>query len=141
MAVVFQFDSSAFEKSALGRYFEAALGSLGNELDPAMYNLSDFLLQQGESETWTQSEIKSDKGPLYIFQGDGYQVYNHMDAGNFIWGYFMNAMKFNYNETIRGAKMYNSNDTRADLRSITNGFNLNNYKTIFKYIPIKNNTE
>ena len=137
----FQFDSSAFEKSALGRYFEAALGSLGNELDPAMYNLSDFLLQQGESETWTQSEIKSDKGPLYIFQGDGYQVYNHMDAGNFIWGYFMNAMKFNYNETIRGAKMYNSNDTRADLRSITNGFNLNNYKTIFKYIPIKNNTE
>ncbi|ASK32356.1 sugar-binding protein [Chryseobacterium sp. T16E-39] len=137
----FQFDSGAYEKSTIGKYFETAWGSIGNELDPAMYNLSDFLLQQGEGDTWSSKEILGDKGPLYIFQGDGYQAYNHMDAGNFIWGYFMNAMKYDYSTTIKAAKLYNSNDSGADLRSIRNGFFLNNFSKIFKYVPITNPTK
>ncbi|WP_185117000.1 hypothetical protein [Chryseobacterium indologenes] len=140
----FEGDSDIYKRGAVGRYVFATWEStLGGKMDPSMYNLSDFLLQQGEGTTWNpETEILKDKGPLYIFQGDGYQAYNHMDAGNFIWGNHMRGIGFNLMDTVNGAKRFNKNDTKADIRSITNGHSLSRYRNLFpRQTPIKNATE
>lgn len=136
----FRGDSGISKQGYIGRNYMALTESAGGTMDASVYNLSDFLLQQGEGETWNPAtEILKDKGPLYIFQGDGYQTYNHLDAGNFIWGHYMNVLGFSLSETKEGALKFNRNDTKADLKSIQNGYLLNRYKNLFsRPTPIKN---
>ncbi len=136
----FEGDSGISKQGYIGRNFMALTESAGGKMDASVYNLSDFLMQQGEGETWNPAtEILKDKGPLYIFQGDGYQSYNHLDAGNFIWGHYMNVLGFSLQDTKDGALKFNKNDSKADLRSIQNGYLLNRYKGLFpRSAPIKN---
>lgn len=111
-------------------------------MDPAAGSLGAFLNAQGEGETWNpETELFKDKGPMFIFQGDGYQAYNYLDAGNFIWGNFMSTLGYSLGETKSAAIKFNPNDTKADGRSIQNGFLLKNYKKIFKNVPVKNPVE
>ena len=138
----FKGDSDIYHRGYLSRYLYASIESIGGKMDAAMYNLSDFLAQQGEGNTWNPiKEILKDKGPLYIFQGDGYQVYNHMDAGNFLWGNYMRELGFSLIDTINAAKTYNKNDSDADLRAIRFGYLLNNTSDIFVKTTIKNINE
>lgn len=136
----FEGDSGISKQGYIGRNFMALTESAGGKMDASVYSLSDFLMQQGEGETWNPAtEILKDKGPLYIFQGDGYQTYNHLDAGNFIWGHYMNVLGFSLQDTKDGALKFNSNDSKADLRSIQNGYLLNRYKGLFpRSTPVKN---
>ncbi|MCW3159684.1 RHS repeat domain-containing protein [Chryseobacterium oryctis] len=136
---IFGGEAGIYKRSWLDRNIFAITESLWGNMDPSFSLLGPFLNQQGEGETWDpEKEVLKDKGPMFIFQGDGYQVYNHLDAGNFIWGHFMNHIGFDLTDTVKGAKTFNSNDTKADLRAIKNGFMLNKYKPIFKNTPIKN---
>lgn len=71
----FEGDSWISKQGYIGRKFMALTESASGKMDASVYNLSDFLMQQGEGKTWNPAtEILKDKGPLYIFQGDGYQT-------------------------------------------------------------------
>lgn len=100
------------------------LRSVGEEMDPAAYNLPQFFDEQNVNllNYWNDNEIfKGDKGPLFIIEGDGYKTYNYMDTGNFIWGYFMNILGYSSSEAILGAKRFNPADSKADITAVRNG--------------------
>ncbi len=122
------------------RNYKALTESNGGKMDPSAYSLPIMLKDAGEGGTWSAKEIFSDKGPLFINQNSGYRVYNYLDEGNWMWGYFMVGIGFNTQEALEGAKKYNSNDTKADLNAIREGGNHKSFIGVgsSKTLPVTN---
>ncbi|WP_026976175.1 hypothetical protein [Flavobacterium tegetincola] len=135
----FKKESGIEQKNYFSRTFFAATESVGGKMDPSVYSLSLLLYSAGEYYNYdAKTEILGDKGPLYMFQNDGYRVYNHLDSGNFLWGNFMNGLGFSSSDAMNYAKDYNKNDTSSDINAIQRGSTLNNSMGIYGNLPITN---
>ena len=99
----------------------------GRELDFAPFHLSRYLQPENLKGFWSAKELFEDRGPFFILPNSK-TVYNTFDAGNWLWGNAMNRMGYSLKDTLRYAKMYNSDDTNADTRAITNGWKAYNPK-------------
>jgi RHS repeat-associated protein len=66
---------------------------------------------------------------FFRFENNTQTIYNLYDAGNFMWGNWMKANKYNYFITKKASQANElGGDSEADQRAIKNGFNFWNFK-------------
>lgn len=103
------------------RRYYALTESIGGKIDFSTYHLNVVIAENGYDHIWGFNSISKDKGPIFLFQGLD-TSYNHMDAGNFLWGNAMKKLGFTNQETVDAAKGYNKDDSNADIKAINAGY-------------------
>ncbi|MCL9805438.1 DUF6443 domain-containing protein [Flavobacterium amniphilum] len=114
-------ESDVRYRNYLSRRFYALTESVGGKIDFTVYHLNVVIAENGFAHIWDFNSVSKDKGPIFLFPGSN-KAYNHMDAGNFLWGNAMRKLGFTNQQAIDAAKGYNKNDSNADIKAINAGF-------------------
>ncbi|WP_166923995.1 hypothetical protein [Flavobacterium poyangense] len=113
-------ESDVSHRNYLSRRYFALTESVGGKIDFSIYHLPIVIAENGFDHIWSFDSVSKDRGPIFLFQNSN-TAYNHMDAGNFLWGNAMKKLGFTNEEAVDAAKGYNKDDTDADIKAINAG--------------------
>lgn len=116
-------ESGASYMNPLFRMLYLTWESNGGKLDFSAYHLSvEIAKQAGKNYPLDGDDIPNlDKGPFFI-PGSSSIAYNHMDAGNWLWGNANNRLGNSVFKAKQLATMFNTKDSDADIRAIIAGW-------------------